>query len=200
MNQQQPQPVDPAQDTKAMLNWLMFAVMSYSTAMEVILHRNLGHRYLGFQAVAVLFLVPLHTVFMETRDPSLTAWFLLFYVLCCGAQRCNMWERRKRGQFEHSQYNGYPWLRGEKSNVSELAFKTWCEPGIVAFGGLMLCDLDRAFGSFIVTCGASMCIKGLVSHQLRATETTDMRDSMIEQQQRADRFRHSMPNDRQSWR
>ena len=53
---------------------------------------------LGFQAVAVLPLVPLHTLFMETRDPSLTAWFLLFFVLCCFAQRCNMWERRKRGR------------------------------------------------------------------------------------------------------
>lgn len=199
MNQQQPQPVDPVQDTKAMLNWLMLLVMSYSTAMEVILHRNLGHRYLGFQAVAVLFLVPLHTVFMETRDPSLTAWFLLFYVLCCFAQRCNMWERRKQGQCEHSQYNGYPWLRGEKTKISEVAFKTWVEPSLVAVGGLLLCELDRAFGSFIVTCGACMCIKGLVSFQLRAAETTDMRDSMIEQQQRADRFRHSMPNDRQSW-
>ena len=199
MNQEQ-QPIDPVQDTKAMLNWLMLLVMSYSTAMEVVLHRNMGHRYLGFQAVAVLFLVPLHTVFMETRDPSLTAWFLLFYVLCCFAQRCNMWERRKRGQSEHSQYNGYPWLRGEKSKISEVAFKTWFEPALVAIGGLLLCGLDRAFGSFIVTCGASMCIKGLVSYQLRATETTDMRDSMIEQQQRADRFRHSMPNDRQSWR
>ena len=190
MNQQQP-PVDPVQDTKAMLNWLMLLVMSYSTAMEVILHRNMGHRYLGFQAVAVLLLVPLHTLFMETRDPELTAWFLLFYVLLCFAQRCNMWDRRSRGEYEHSQYNGYPWLRGEKSNVSEIAFKTWVEPVIVVGGGLLLCGLDRAFGSFIVTCGASMCIKGLVSLQLRAAETSDMRDSMIEQQQRVDRFRHS---------
>ena len=76
MNQQQQQPVDPAQDTKAMLNWLMLLVMSYSTAIEVILHRNMGHRYLGFQAVGVLLLVPLHTLFMETRDPSLTAWVI----------------------------------------------------------------------------------------------------------------------------
>ncbi len=144
-----------------------------------------------FQAVAVLMLVPLHTLFMETRDPSLTVWFLLFFVLCCFAQRCNMWERRKRGEYEHSQYNGYPWLRGEKSNVSEIAFKTWVEPVIVVGGGLLLCGLDRAFGSFIVTCGASMCIKGLVSLQLRQTETADMRDSMIEQQQRADRFRNT---------
>ena len=36
-----------------------------------------------------------------------------------------------------------------------------------------------------------MCIKGLVSLQLRAAETSDMRDSMIEQQQRVDRFRQT---------
>ena len=189
--QQQPQPVDPVQDTKSMLNGLMLLCMAYSTAIEVILHRNMGHRYLGFQAVAVLLLVPLHTLFMETRDPELTAWFLLFYVLFCFAQRCNMWDRRSRGVYEHSQYNGYPWLRGEKSTISEIAFKTWVEPVIVVGGGLLLCGLDRAFGSFIVTCGASMCIKGLVSLQLRAAETSDMRDSMIEQQQRVDRFRQT---------
>ena len=199
MNQQQ-QPIDPIQDTKAMLNGLMFLCMSYSTSVEVFLHRNMGERYLGFQAVAVLLLVPLHTVFMETRDPELTAWFLLFYLLFCFVQRCNMWERRKRGQFEHSQYNGYPLLRGEKATISEIAVKTWAEPGLVALVGLLLCQHDRAFGTFIMTCGASMCIKGLVGYQLREAEVTDMRDSMIEQQQKANRFRQSMPNDRQSWR
>ena len=56
--QQQEKPIDMIQDTKNAINWLMFFVQIYSTAIEVFLHRDMGHRYLGFQAVAVLIVVP----------------------------------------------------------------------------------------------------------------------------------------------
>ncbi len=200
MNQQQPQPPNMMQDAQSMLGWLMLLCCSYSTAMEVFLHRNMGERYLHFQAVGVLLLVPLHTLFLKTRDPSLTAWFLLFYLLACFAQRCNMWARRKRGQFEHSQYNGFPLLMGPKATISEHATKTWVEPLLVAVFGWLMTHADQAFGSFIITCGAAMCLKNLMGRQLREAETTDMRDSLIEQQQRANRFRESTSSDRTQWR
>ena len=111
MNQQQPNMVE---DTKNAINWLMIFTHIYSTAIEVFLHRDTGHRYLGFQAVAVLMVVPLHTLFFKTHDPSATAWFLLFYLLACFAQRCNHWDRRKSGVVIHSYYNGYALIEAGK--------------------------------------------------------------------------------------
>ncbi len=200
MNQQQPQPSNMVEDTKNAINWLMIFVHIYSTAIEVFLHLDMGHRYLGFQAAAVLLVVPLHTFFFKTRDPSATAWFLLFYLLACFAQRCNHWDRRKSGVVIHSYSNGYPWLRGMKSKVSEIAFKTWVEPTVVAVLGVLLRQYDEANSSFLLTCAAAMCFKNLVGQHINYEEVTDMHDSLIEQQQKADRFRESTSSDRTQWR
>lgn len=195
MHQEQ-QPVDMVQDTKNAINWFFAGVNVYSTAIEVFLHRDMGHRYLGFQAVAVLLVVPLHTLFFQTHAPEDTAWFLLFYVLCCFAQRCRMWDRRKTGVVIHSQYNGYPWLRGQNSKISEAAFKTWVEPALVGGLGLMLRRADEANGSFLLFCAFSMCVKNLVGQHLVHEELSDMNDSLIEQQHMAERFRQSRDYDR----
>ena len=198
--QQQEKPIDMIQDTKNAINWLMFFVQIYSTAIEVFLHRDMGHRYLGFQALAVLLVVPLHTFFFQTRAPDDTAWFLLFYLICCFAQRCNQWDRRKSGVVIHSHYNGYPWLRGARSNVSEIAFKTWVEPLVMAFLGLLLRQSDAANGCFLMYCAFAMCVKNLVGQYLLHEELTDMRDNMLEQQHLADRFRQSTDHNRLSRR
>ena len=87
-----------------------------------------------------------------------------------------------------------------KSKVSEIAFKTWVEPTVVAVLGGLLRQYDEANSSFLLTCAAAMCFKNLVGQHINYEEVTDMHDTMIEQQQRANRFRESTSSDRTQWR
>ena len=171
------------------MNLLMVVLHIYSTSIEVFLHRGMGARYLGLQAVFVLFLVPLHTGFMRTKDPSLTGLFLLAYLGACLGQRAIMLARQRTGEVVHSRYNGYPWLLGAKSRIDELTWKGRVEPLLVVLGGVLFACLDEGFGSFVMTAGGAMFLKNLMHQQLRSQELMDMQDSLVEQQQRAAQFR-----------
>ena len=171
------------------MNLLMVLLHIYSTSIEVFLHRGMGERYLGPQAVFVLFLVPLHTGFMRTQDPSLTGLFLLAYLGACLGQRAVIFAQRRTGQVVHSRYNGYPWLLGSKSRIDELTWKGRVEPLLVILAGVLFAILDEAFGSYIMTAGGAMFLKNLMHQQLRSEELMDMQDSLVEQQQRAAQFR-----------
>ncbi len=188
MSQQQSEP-EPS-DIQSSMNLLMVLLHIYSTSIEVFLHRGMGARYLGLQSLFVLFLVPLHTGFMRTQDPSLTGLFLLAYLGACLGQRAVMLARHRTGEVVHSRYNGYPWLLGSKSRIDELTWKGRVEPLLVLAGGLLFAVLDEGFGSYIMTAGGAMFLKNLMHQELRSQEVMDMRDSMIEQQQRAAQFRH----------
>ena len=198
--QQEQKPTDFIQDTKTGIHWALFFFQVYSTAIEVFIHHSIGHRYLGFQALAVLMVVPLHTLFFRTNDPSMTAVFLIFYLGACILQRCGQLSRRLKGVVVHSQYNGYPWLMTERAKVSETTVKTWYEPGLIALLGLMLRQSDHANGSFLMYCAFAMCVKNLVGQHLVHEELADMNDSLIEQQHMAERFRQSRDYDRLSRR
>ena len=167
----------------------MVVLHIYSTSIEVFLHRGMGARYLGLQAVFVLFLVPLHTGFMRTKDPSLTGLFLLAYLGACLGQRVFILARHRTGQVVHSRYNGYSWLLGAKSRFDELNWKGRAEPLLVLAGGLLFAVLDEGFGSYIMTAGGAMFFKNLLHQQHRSQELMDMQDSLVEQQQRAAQFR-----------
>ena len=47
-----------ASDARGTMNLAMLIIQAYATSVEVFLHRHLGERYLGLQAVGVLVLVP----------------------------------------------------------------------------------------------------------------------------------------------
>ena len=187
MSQPQSQP-EPS-DIQSSMNLLMVVLHIYSTSIEVFLHRGMGARYLGLQAVFVLFLVPLHTGFMRTKDPSLTGLFLLAYLGACLGQRAIMLARQRTGEVVHSRYNGYPWILGAKSRIDELTWKGRVEPLLVVLGGVLFACLDEGFGSFVMTAGGAMFLKNLMHQQLRSQELMDMQDSLVEQQQRAAQFR-----------
>lgn len=187
MSQPQSQP-EPS-DIQSSMNLLMVVLHIYSTSIEVFLHRGMGARYLGLQAVFVLFLVPLHTGFMRTKDPSLTGLFLLAYLGACLGQRAFILARNRTGQVVHSRYNGYPWLLGAKSRFDELNWKGRAEPLLILAGGLLFAVIDEGFGSYIMTAGGAMFFKNLLHQQLRSEELMDMQDSLVEQQQWAAQFR-----------
>lgn len=178
-----------ASDSRGTMNLAMLVVQAYSTSVEVFLHRHLGERYLGFQAVGVLLLVPFHAYLMPECDPSRLMLFLMAYLAACLLQRMGMLWRRWRGMVQHSRYNGYPWMLTGNTRIEEVFFKIWVEPLMVIGSGMLLIAVDRVLGSYIATAGFALHIKGRMVNLLSSSQTLDMRDAMLEQEQRAERFR-----------
>jgi hypothetical protein len=77
---------------------LIFICRSLATSVEVFIHRDIGERYLGTQAVAVLFIVPLFGLGREGYDLRLLLGFLPAYLVMCVIARIGMLKRRWRGE------------------------------------------------------------------------------------------------------
>lgn len=176
-------------DAEQTMNIVMLFIHTYSTSVEVFLHRHMGDRYLGFQAFGVLILVPFHAYFLHEYDTSLLFMFLPVYLFTCIIQRLVMLQLRSNGVVRHSRYNGFPILLTGNSKIPELFFKHWIEPFLVLGGALLILPADRALGSYLGMAGVAMFLKGRIMSQLRRSQVQDMQDAMFEQQQRAEEFR-----------
>jgi hypothetical protein len=77
------------------------------------------------------------------------------------------------------------------SRIDELVFKTWIEPVVIAPIGLLVWDsVDRLLGTYLWFAAASLHLKGRLSNLHESTQRLDLRDAAIEQQYRAEQFRH----------
>ena len=56
------QPSGQGMSVRGGMNLAMFIVRTWATSLEVVLHHGTGERYLGWQAAAVLLLVPIGDV------------------------------------------------------------------------------------------------------------------------------------------
>ncbi len=83
----------------------MFLVNTWAVSIEVFLHKGIGSRYLGFQAAAVLGLIPIYSLFWEGYDIEPLMLFLVAYVLALLARRLS-----KQQYSGHSFYCGFPRL------------------------------------------------------------------------------------------
>ena len=114
--------------------------------------------------------------------------FLVAYLAACLLQRMGMLLRRW-GAWFNTRGSGYPWLMVRETRIDEVFFKIWVEPLLVIIGGVLLIAVDRALGSYIATAGFALYLKGRMVNLLNSSQTLDMRDAMLEQEQRAERFR-----------
>ena len=61
----------------------LFICRSFAVSIEVFLHKEMGERYLGLQAAAVLLFVPLFSLFWPGFDLRPLMLFLLAYLVMC---------------------------------------------------------------------------------------------------------------------
>lgn len=160
---------------------------------EVLLHKGLGRRALGFDAVMAIGQMmcgifvfgyfyangPHQGVFYY--DPSPLVCYFLLYVLALIGARISLWRRERRGAYEHSRYNGYPHLLPPRLARFERSFKLLIEPALVAFLGLKLWSWNLPLGMYVVFNAFCMCWGNLVNWRFEGRRSMDMRDAMIEQ-------------------
>jgi hypothetical protein len=191
--QQQPnQQGDMFEDAQLGVNILMFVVQAWATSLEVFIRRDIGCRYLGWNAVSVLILVPIYSMYWEHFDISPMFWFLLAFLLMCGVARTSNLRQGNRGR--HSYYNGYPRMVKANAVINEVRFKRFNEPFVIGMLGACLTQFNQPLGWYIFFGAVCLCIQATVWNQLEEVKVMDLNDSMLEQSYLAERFRSRSRN------
>ena len=184
------QQLGPLDSMLGTLGLALFVVRTWATSLEVFLHRDLGERYLGWNAAAVLLLVPLYLLGWERYDPGPMLLFLGAYLFFCFIARMGMVRRRMRGESCHSMYTGWPRFLGPKAKISEIRMKQFVEPPITFLVGWMVRgEFNAPLGTYLMIGAVCLVISVNASETISRMRTLDMNDAVIEQEQTAERFR-----------
>jgi hypothetical protein len=193
IEQQQPnQQGDMFKDAERTANVLMFVVQAWATSVEVFIRRDMGRRYLGWNAVAVLVLVPIYCIYWERYDLSPMFWFLGAYMLMCAVNRTSNLRHGDRAR--HSYYNGYPRMVRANAVIDEVRFKRFSEPFVVGMLGASLTQFNQPLGWYFIFGAICLCIQAMVWNQLEEVKVMDLNDSLLEQSYLAERFRSKSRN------
>ncbi len=190
MNSPAQQNPGPFQSMRGNFNLALFICRTWATSLEVFLHRDIGERYLGLQAAAVLLLVPLYLLGWEGYDVRAVVYFLPAYLLMCVVARMGSLARRTRGEQSHSMYTGWPRCMGPRSKWTELTVKQFVEPGIVFANGWMLRELHEApLGTYLMIGAVCLFISVSSSTAMERLRAMDLNDAVKEQEFVAERLR-----------
>jgi len=179
--------------TAAGANIFLFICWAWGTSIEVFLHRNFGNRYLGFQALAVFFLVPVFGLGWEQYDLRPLTYFLPAYLLMLIVARIGVLRRYWRGDSScHSMYSGWPRLLRPDGAITELRCKRLAEPALVFASGYIVCNFGELPLGVYLMCGA-VCLAITVNVDLtvQRMRVQRMNDAVIEQRLLAERFRET---------
>ena len=172
-------------------NLLHLICRTWSTSVEVFWHRDFGDRYLGINALLVLFLVPIYGLFWEGYDIEPLMWFIPAFLVMCGIGRVGMVRRRLRGEQCHSYYSGWPRIMQPTVKFSEETCKRFIEPVLTLAIGWSFCDFFKQvpLGVFFLWAGVCQFISNNLAAAHERVLAQNLFDQVTEQQQVAERFR-----------
>ncbi|MCA9639500.1 MAG: hypothetical protein KC492_02370 [Myxococcales bacterium] len=175
-----------------MASWLGLLSQTLEASVVVFLRTNVGERFLGLQAGAVIPLVLVYSVFWEGHDVRPLFAFLGCYLLACLSLRFRgIWHRR-RGEIVHSQYSGTPLLMRApllRRWLSERATKSTVEPLLVLLLGYLLLSASAPLGSYLMLAAGGQFVSFQLALAYERQRLMDARDAYIEQRHMAERFR-----------
>lgn len=177
------------EDAKTGLSWMTFIVRVLATSVEVFLHGRFGMRYLGIQALGVLLLIPLYSLFWEGSDVRPLVWFMMAYLAMCAVARVGSLWRTLRHQHEHSLYTGYPRSMRVLPRLDEITAKRAIEPVLVFLAGLFTLPHSEPLGSYFIVAAFGLFASVQLSLGVERLRAQDLYDAMIDQQNVTERFR-----------
>lgn len=168
---------------------------------EVFLHKGMGRRNLGLNAAfAVCQMIAFICLFgfyfvngpeqgQPYYDPTPLCFYLLFFMFGLVGARFTIWRRERRGEIEHSRYNGFPHLLPQRLARFERSFKLIVEPTLVLILGLKVWNWNMPLGFYLCFNAFCLCWGTLVNWRCEGRRSLDMRDAMIEQRMHAQSLR-----------
>lgn len=187
MPNQQMTPGDPMRSTR---NWWLFLAQVGAVSVEVFLHNRFGERYCRLAAAAVLPLVGIYAWLWEMSgyDVEPVVRFLTAYMVALLFSQACVLLRLRRGDQEHSYYNGFPWLLPKRNAHGEIRFKQWGEPLLVLGLGLLMYEHSRPLGAYLMFAAGALFLCNASMGLWRRRQIIDMQDAVFIQRQTAGGF------------
>jgi len=188
-NQQSPAPLDPTNVSLALNKLAWQLTQTGATSVEVFLHTRFGSRYLGLYAWTPLMAIPFVGSLSRPEDFGPAFVFTLMYLFLLLCHYLDIWLRCRRGDREHSRYNGRPSWIGSLGSTHERGMKLYVEPVLVMGIGLLVLGYNGPLGGYLIFAGLCLAITNNTIDRWDRQQAMDMHDAVIDQQQRAERFR-----------
>lgn len=195
MNSQQPDRSQAPDDLRSALNWLITLAWCAATPVETVLHRNIGERYLGINALGGLLLLLLYGGLAggpRGEGAGAVALFLIVYVCMCVCARISAFRRARRGEHVHSYSSGDPRLCRLVPKMDPENVKRYVEPFALFLTGAVLEGAAPALGRYLVTAAVALLILEQFRSRMQEVRTLDMRDAHLDARRSMERFHGHM--------
>ena len=184
MRSQQQQQRD-GNSMRSSMNLLYLLVCGHSACFTVFTRHSFGVEALGINGVAALGLMLGYICF--TGSPAMLP-FLAIWLVALALQRLTTFVRSRRGWYEHSRYEGYPWLGFMVPFVRRVQVRKVCEMALCLTAGTFLLGVDQGLGQFVFFGFFSLMGKAAIEGQIDQNRVQRMRDAEIEMRQLVDQF------------
>ncbi|MFO0831531.1 MAG: hypothetical protein U0637_06780 [Phycisphaerales bacterium] len=198
MQQQQPEQQNlwtPIEDAKRAFSFLAFVAQVLAHPVEVFLRTGFGSQYFGIAALVSFFAVPMWMVFFPTENPAGIWIFWALYLVMQLRARIETTRLLSKGERLHSRYNGFPRLAKAFKSMPESKLKGSIEPLAVLLTALAVMQGSVPLGSYLIAAAFALAFNNALIDAVTKARVRELNDSLIEQQQLAERFR-AMQGDR----
>jgi hypothetical protein len=176
---------------RSTLVWWLFWARVGAVSVEVFLHKRFGQRYCRLQAFMVIPLGMFYTWVWEWQgyDIRPLVKFFVAYVIALVIAQIGILIRLRRGDQEHSQYNGWPVILGADKADKERMFKQVVEPLMVLGFGWIVYQSSLPLGAYLMFAAVSLFVMNGLNQLWQRGRIVDMQDAVFEQQATAGGFR-----------
>jgi hypothetical protein len=182
--EQNDQPYKPLQEMRQNANAVIGIAQIISTMLCPWLHRpgTAGSRfYSGRAALSWAFIPVFGAVFHQQESVALLILFWLATTLLLVINRMLSVVARLRGDWQHSKYDGRPWIPGPEYSV-----KVMVEPFVAIGIGLLVMTFDKPFGGYLTLAGVCLGINGVYQWSWDQARINAVRDAQADAEQLGD--------------
>ena len=173
------------------MNRLLFVANALAFPSIVFLHRDLGRRFAGPQALFGAIIVFFWPILDSRCDPMpMLAFFGLFIAMCIASRFAGL-RRKASGDPVYRHYDGTPRLMGLLRWTDELRFKRFAEPVIVFIVGGSVGVISPLIATFLMASAIALAISVNANAFAHGERVEAMRDRVHEQKSLVERFRRA---------
>jgi len=187
MDQKEESFIDRARGTA---NLAVLVAKVISVPAEVLLHFDVGERYIGPSALAALVLMMFFPVLFPSSNPAPLLLLALAFVLRGACLRAVVLWRYFKGirPVQHTKRCGVPWLQRLLPRWS-LSSLLWIEGPLCAVLGTGVAYINKPLGFFLMLSGWALLVITGLRAVMNHNSATDIHDRMLEQQGTAESLR-----------
>jgi hypothetical protein len=174
-----------ANNMRSSANLMYLLLCAHSACFTVFTRHSFGVAALGLSGSAAFGLMMVYICC--TGSQAMALYFFVWFVAFALQQLANF-VRARRGLYEHSRYEGYPWLGFLVPFVKRVEGAKLIEMLLCLMVGTLLLGVDQSLGQFVFFGFFSLIGKAAIEGQIEQNRVQQMRDAQIEMRQFADQF------------